>query len=169
MRLYTSTKRAMILMPHMVKDLHDLEKEFGALDASGRRKISNNTELDKRLAHFESLQEINHDMTFSDNLQWVLARARENGDKFIITFDADDHLFMEAPVATVQDNEGDEALLWTLSAEAFGKLARTSKESEGGQNVVFRDFKKDEQNKEPQKSEGFWNKMEGLFNRGWTR
>lgn len=169
MRLYTSIKRAMILTPHLVKELHDLEKEYAGVDESGRRKMSLNHGVDRKLARLESLQEINHDMEFSDNLQWILARARENSDKFIISFDADDDLFMDSPATTAQDDEGNEILLWTLSAETFGKFARTSRESEGGQNVVFQDFKKNEQSKEPQKSEGFWNKVEGLFNRGWNK
>lgn len=159
----------MILTPHLVKELHDLEKEYAGVDESERRKMSLNHGVDRKLARLESLQEINHDMEFSDNLQWILARARENGDKFIISFDADDDLFMDSPATTTQDDEGNEILLLTLSAETFGKLARTSKESEGGQNVVFQDFKKNEQSKEPQRSEGFWNKVEGLFNRGWNR
>lgn len=157
----------MILTPELAKQLKKLEDSFGTLLDSGKKTSSYDREQDRQLAQLESLREIHHDMTFSDDLQWVLLQAREQHSKYIISFDVDEGTFMELPMMTTEDHEGNEIKTFIISAEKFGELARTSKDAEGGQNTVFQEFKEREQKSEPQKSEGFWNKVEDLFGRGW--
>lgn len=167
MKLYASTKKSMILTPHLALQLRNLENKFGSLSDSARKISSYDREEDRQLAQLESLRELNHTMVFSDDLQWILLQAQEQHNKYIVSFDVDEHAFIKFPVVTVQDDKGNEIKTFTISAEKFGELARTSKDSEEGQNTVFQEFKEKEQKSEPQKSEGFWNKVEGLFGRGW--
>lgn len=161
MKLYASVKHTRILTPQLARQLLGLESGLDVL-LDEQTNVAN-----KKDNTLESLRELNrNNIVFSDNLEWILSQAGKNNDRYIITFDIDDAEFMKFPEERFVDENGKDIATFTLSAERFGALVRTSKYSEGGRNVIFSEFKKEKEPSETAKSEGFFNEIKNWFNRG---
>lgn len=180
MTLYTSVKHTRILTPDLARQLRALEERFGALSNEQTSALRKDIEASKKIAQYEGLKAIAVDTVFSDNLQWTLERAKENHDVFIITFIIDDDAITEfqsqrvsneyvEQAADERGNKIKETTTYTIPAERFGELARPSRDAEGGQNVVFKEFKKEKESSEPARSEGLLERVERIFHRGWNK